>query len=87
MYQFSLKPWAYGKGRTGHINLYLSRAGRRPLVRIWVAAGRGNRITAIYDYCRDCTCFTKNLELLKEYPPAGIKLALEIFIPILNPTP
>ena len=30
--------------------------------------------------------FTENLELSRAYPPAGIELVLEIFIPILNPT-
>ena len=44
-------------------------------------------VTAIYDYCGDCTWFTENLELSKEYPLAGIELALEICISILNPTP
>ena len=36
-------------------NLYPLRAGLRLVVRIWVAAARDNRITAIYDYCDDCT--------------------------------
>ena len=39
----------------------------------------------IIDYCGDCTWFTENLKLSKEYPPAGIELALEIFIPIFIP--
>ena len=69
--------------------LYPSRAGLKPLMRIWVAAGpppRGNRTTAINDYCVDCTWFTENPKLSKEYPPAGIELALKIFIASLNPT-
>ena len=38
---------------------------------LFITTARGYWITAIYDYCGDCTGFTENLKLSKEYPPVG----------------